>query len=154
MDTRYLIICPPKSSFSALDGASLVGGFSFGAEKTDFAKLLRSAEGLFSRPDQGPPLDKLLVILSDGHGVNNEGKESLAKAVRSARANGIFIVFIILETGGSNNSVLDVQVPVYDAVTKKLMGIESYMDHFPFPFYILVREFETLPNVMGDALRQ
>jgi len=29
-----------------------------------------------------------------------------------------------------------------------------YMDKFPFPFYIIVRKVESLPETISDALRQ
>jgi len=32
--------------------------------------------------------------------------------------------------------------------------IKSYMDSFPFPFYIILRDINSLPVVLSDALRQ
>lgn len=32
--------------------------------------------------------------------------------------------------------------------------IKSYMDSFPFPFYVILRDINSLPNTLGDALRQ
>lgn len=32
--------------------------------------------------------------------------------------------------------------------------IKSYMDQFPFPFYIILRDINSLPQVLCDALRQ
>jgi midasin len=36
----------------------------------------------------------------------------------------------------------------------KLTGINSYMDSFPFPFYMILRDINALPGVLSDALRQ
>lgn len=36
----------------------------------------------------------------------------------------------------------------------KLLGIKSYLDSFPFPFYIILRDINSLPSVLSDALRQ
>ena len=30
----------------------------------------------------------------------------------------------------------------------------SYMDEFPFPFYILLKDISDLPRTLSDALRQ
>lgn len=32
--------------------------------------------------------------------------------------------------------------------------ITSYMDSFPFPFYLILRDINNLPAVLSDALRQ
>lgn len=32
--------------------------------------------------------------------------------------------------------------------------IRSYMDEFPFPFYIILRDVNALPETLSDALRQ
>lgn len=32
--------------------------------------------------------------------------------------------------------------------------IESYIDNFPFPFYVILRDVEKLPTVLSDALRE
>jgi midasin len=36
----------------------------------------------------------------------------------------------------------------------KLASIDSYMEHFPFQHYIVLRDVETLPHTLSDALRQ
>lgn len=48
---------------------------------------------------------------------------------------------------------MDIRKPVMDSVTNKLSFI-SYLDAFPFPFYLILRDMAALPNVLGDALRQ
>lgn len=34
------------------------------------------------------------------------------------------------------------------------LKISSYLDDFPFPFYILVRQVESLPQVVASALQE
>lgn len=34
------------------------------------------------------------------------------------------------------------------------LKISSYMDDFPFPFYILVRQVESLPQIVASALQE
>lgn len=36
----------------------------------------------------------------------------------------------------------------------KLLEIRSYLDNFPFPFYVILRDINSLPTVLSDALRQ
>lgn len=41
---------------------------------------------------------QLLVIVSDGRGIFNEGEDKVRAAVRHARLQGIFMVFIIIDS--------------------------------------------------------
>ena len=50
------------------------------------------------------------------------------------------------------NSVLDIGVPQFTA--KGPPTVIPYMDLFPFPFYVIVRETNSLPMILSDALRQ
>lgn len=43
-------------------------------------------------------------------------------------------------------------MPVFHA--GKLQMISSYLDNFPFPYYLILRDVESLPSVLSDALRQ
>lgn len=50
-------------------------------------------------------------------------------------------------------SVLDIRKPVFTADGKMEM-VKSYMDSFPFPYYVIVRDLAQLPLVLSDAMRQ
>lgn len=51
------------------------------------------------------------------------------------------------------DSILDIKVPVFKP-GGQVPEIKSYMDSFPFPFYIILRDINSLPMVLSDALRQ
>jgi midasin (ATPase involved in ribosome maturation) len=51
------------------------------------------------------------------------------------------------------DSILDIRQPQFGP-DGALLGIRSYMDNFPFPFYVILRDIDALPSVLGDALRQ
>ena len=51
------------------------------------------------------------------------------------------------------DSILDIKVPVFKP-GGQMPEIKSYMDSFPFPFYIILRDINSLPVVLSDALRQ
>jgi len=70
-----------------------------------------------------------------------------------AREAGIFVVFLILDDPKNRDSILDIKVPVFKS-GGLLPEIKSYIDEFPFPFYVLLRDINSLPNVLSDALRQ
>lgn len=101
------------------------------------------------------PVSKLLIILSDGRGIFYEGIEKVKTAVQNALVNGIFIVFVIIDIPGknTNSSIYDIKMPVY-LPGNPMPIIKSYMENFPFPFYVVLREINTLPNIMIEALKQ
>lgn len=51
------------------------------------------------------------------------------------------------------DSIMDIRRPLLDPVTNKISFMQ-YLDAFPFPFYLILRDMSALPNVLGDALRQ
>ena len=62
------------------------------------------------------------------------------------------MVFVILDNPANKDSVLDIRVPIFRQ--GKLPEIKSYMEQFPFPFYIILRDINALPLTLSDALRQ
>jgi len=97
-------------------------------------------------------VSQLLVIISDGRGIFHEGKEKVLQAVMRARHFGYFVLFLIVENPDNKDSVLDIRQPVWK--DGKLERIDTYMDHFPFQHYIILREVEGLPSTLSDALKQ
>ncbi|KAG8294017.1 ribosomal large subunit assembly [Homalodisca vitripennis] len=117
--------------------------------------MVNFACSLFARnpPRSGvSDVAQLLVIVSDGRGVLNDGEEVVRQAVRRAKHMGVFMVFVIVDNPQSKDSILDIRLPKFSG--GKLLGIVPYMDSFPFPFYLILRDISSLPSVLSDALRQ
>ncbi|TNN85364.1 Midasin [Liparis tanakae] len=86
-----------------------------------------------------PETAQLLVIVSDGRGLFLEGKERVMAAVRAARSANVFIMFVALDNPNSRDSILDIKVPIFKG-PGELPEIRSYMEEFPFPFYVILRD--------------
>ncbi|TSL47560.1 Midasin [Bagarius yarrelli] len=82
-----------------------------------------------------------------------EGKERVAAAVQAARSTNVFIIFVVLDNPNSRDSILDIKVPIFKG-PGELPEIRSYMEEFPFPFYVILRDVNALPETLSDALRQ
>uniref|UniRef100_A0A8W8MJU2 Midasin n=2 Tax=Magallana gigas TaxID=29159 RepID=A0A8W8MJU2_MAGGI len=100
-----------------------------------------------------PETSQLLLIVSDGRGLFSEGMETVKSAVRQAREANVFLVFVVIDNPQNKDSILDIKVPVFKS-GHQLPEIKPYMDYFPFPFYIILRDINSLPHVLCDALRQ
>merc|ERR1739838_835009 len=141
---------------SQATGHTIQNQFSFDQKETSLVSLLGLASQLFTSAahstSRSLSVSQLLAILSDGRGVFHEGKEKVMQAVRRARQAGYFCLFLIVENPEAKDSVLDIRLPVFSG--GKLLSIDSYMEHFPFGHYIVLRDVSTLPRTLSDALRQ
>ncbi|KAJ8929683.1 hypothetical protein NQ314_017610 [Rhamnusium bicolor] len=120
--------------FTDKSGVKLLQKFRFDQNKTCVAKLVDFATEMLNQSQmQSSALNaKLLVIVSDGRGVFSEGETYVRQAVRRAKLSNIFMVFVIIDNPKNKNSILDIRMPVFK--DGKLLGIQTYMDVFPFSF--------------------
>ncbi|KAI5703701.1 hypothetical protein M8J75_015055 [Diaphorina citri] len=141
--------------FSEISGASILQQFKFDQTKTRVASLVEEVCRLFVArgSNSGSSVAQLLVIISDGRNINNEGANTVKSAVKMAKALNVFIVFLIIDNPQSKNSILDIRMPVFNHQSK-VVSLNSYLDSFPFPFYLILRDINSLPSVLSDALRQ
>ncbi|XP_076758301.1 midasin [Xylocopa sonorina] len=149
---RVNILHPFGESFTEESGARLIQEMKFEQKKTMMSQLLDFAIKMFASHSSSSDNAKLLTILSDGRGIFSEGIDKVTAAVRRAKLLNIFLVFIVVDNPLSKDSILDIRMPVFEG--GKLLGIRSYMDSFPFPFYVILRDLDSLPVVLSDALRQ
>ncbi|XP_046979446.1 midasin-like [Schistocerca americana] len=139
--------------FTHTSGATLLQHLRFDQRSTKVGSLVQFVTEMFENHGTRSSADRaqLLVILSDGRGVRSEGKLLVERAVGRARQERIFTVFIIIDNPKYETSILDVRNTDF---TGGKVKFTSYMDDFPFPFYVVLRDVSALPAVLSDALRQ
>ncbi|XP_064411298.1 midasin [Latimeria chalumnae] len=152
------LLHPFHEQFNDQSGARILRQCTFQQKKTKIAQFLESAANMFAAAQQysqsiNPETAQLLLIVSDGRGLFLEGKERVTRAVQTARDKNVFVIFVVLDNPNSRDSILDIKVPVFK-VPGEMPEIRSYMEEFPFPFYIILRDVNSLPETLSDALRQ
>uniref|UniRef100_A0A3P9MDK6 Midasin n=1 Tax=Oryzias latipes TaxID=8090 RepID=A0A3P9MDK6_ORYLA len=158
------LLHPFQQQFNDESGARILRLCQFQQKKTRIAQLqfLETSTKMFLSARQQIPgssssTAQLLLIVSDGRGLFLEGKERVTAAVRAARNANIFVIFVVLDDPNSRSvlqdSILDIKVPIFKG-PGELPEIRSYMDEFPFPFYVILRDVNALPETLSDALRQ
>ncbi|XP_031717305.1 midasin isoform X1 [Anarrhichthys ocellatus] len=153
------LLHPFQQQFNDDSGARILRLCQFQQKKTRIAQFLDTLTKMFLAARQQIPgslnseTAQLLVIVSDGRGLFLEGKERVTAAVRAARSANVFIIFVVLDNPNSRDSILDIKVPIFKG-PGELPDIRSYMDEFPFPFYVILRDVNALPETLSDALRQ
>eukprot|EP00796_Vickermania_ingenoplastis_P012973 gene12973-8827_t len=118
-------------------------------------------------------LQQLLYVFSDGQ--ITENRADIRELMVRAEQNHQMVVFVILDVkaaGGSAGGVAPAAAPLTSSDLKGLSASQSvldmqlvefkgstvirkgYMDEFPFPYYLIVRELERLPEIIADSMRQ
>nr|XP_039270627.1 midasin-like [Styela clava] len=145
---------------STKSGATILSKCTFTQKKTKIAEFLefstdflQTAKRRYSS-NAHPNISQLLLIISDGRGLYLEGRKRVLEAVGDIKKSRVFVVFIILDQPSmSHGSITDIKVPVFNK-PGDMPEIRSYMKDFPFPFYLILRDVNVLPQTLGDALRQ
>ena len=143
------MVQPLQSNFSPEDGAHILNTFTFEQTSTNVASMLSMARKAFSECSFTSSantiiFEKLLIIVSDGRGIFNEGKDTVLESVRSARMENIFIIFLIVENMGTDeannkakDSILDIRMASFDS--SGIPTVVPYMEEFPFSHYVILR---------------
>jgi len=117
---------------------------------------------------------QLVFVISDAR--IQQDRDVLSRWTREALNRGQLIVLIILDCSNNNNnnnnntSISNTQIVHYDTDTyshshfqasnapassaRGKLRLSSYLDDFPFPYYLIVRNIEVLPEVVSEALTQ
>ncbi|XP_066867568.1 midasin isoform X2 [Kogia breviceps] len=152
------LLHPFHEQFSDYSGSQILRLCKFQQKKTKIAQFLESVANMFVAAQQlsqniSPETAQLLLVVSDGRGLFFEGKDRVVAAVQAARNANIFVIFVVLDNPSSRDSILDIKVPIFKG-PGEMPEIRSYMEEFPFPFYIILRDVNALPETLSDALRQ
>ncbi|XP_048209797.1 midasin isoform X2 [Perognathus longimembris pacificus] len=152
------LLHPFHEQFSDYSGSQILRLCRFQQKKTKIAQFLEVVPNMFAAAQQlsqniTPETARLLLIVSDGRGLFLEGKERVLAAVQAARNANIFVIFVVLDNPSSRDSILDIKVPIFKG-PGEMPEIRSYMEEFPFPFYLILRDVNALPETLSDALRQ
>lgn len=152
------LLHPFHEQFNDSSGSQILRLCKFQQRKTKIAQFLESVAIMFAAAQKlsqntSPETAQLLLIVSDGRGLFLEGKDRVLAAVQAAQNANIFVIFVVLDNPNSRDSILDIKVPIFKG-PGEMPEIRSYMEEFPFPFYIILRDVNALPETLSDALRQ
>ncbi|KAL4933529.1 AAA family ATPase midasin [Aspergillus undulatus] len=148
--------------FSSEAGVQVFQNFSYQQTGTNVRKLIADSIALFrearfkqSPAGGGADLWQLELIISDGI---CEDHETIRRLVRQAQEERIMIVFIIVDAL-KGNSILDLTQASFEPDVESGTGemklkMKRYLEGFPFPYYLVVRDVRELPAVLATALKQ
>ena len=145
-------------------GAHIYRRLAFDQTRTDVRRLLAESLPRFRAArlrarGAAAELWQLLLIVSDGI---CEEHAAVRQLVRQAREERIMVVFVVVDAGAGTEtetertSIVELQTAQFgrDAAGETQLRMVPYLDSFPFPYYLIVRDVEELPGVLAGALRQ
>lgn len=147
-------------------GPEVFRQFSFAQRGTNVKQLLgqsieqmRNAR-LKSTASNASELWQLMLIISDGHCSDHD---AIRRLVRQAKSERVMIVFVILDNITPNSeteggeSILDLKEAVFEPDPTKegemKVVTRRYLEHFPFEYYLVVRDVRDLPGVLARCLK-
>eukprot|EP00884_Botryococcus_braunii_P010887 jgi/Botrbrau1/197/Bobra.0022s0177.1 len=162
---------PLSRPFSDADGPRVLSNLRFDKENTVadtplqdlmscLLQMLEEAAGRADLPGGGGGggphiLHQLVIILGDGH---IHEKDKLRRLVaEAATRRGLLLAYIVLDNPagvvGGGKSLLDMRSIDFSS-PDGTPRVTPYLDSFPFPFYIVLRDLAALPRTLADLLRQ
>ncbi|KAI4355485.1 hypothetical protein L6164_004254 [Bauhinia variegata] len=146
--------------FTEEAGVKMISNLTFNQENTianePVVELLKYLNNMLDAavakarlPSGHNPLQQLVLIIADGR--LNE-KEKLKRRVRDVLTSNRMVAFLLLDN--SKESIMDLMEASFDDSNKTFSKFSKYMDSFPFPYYIVLRNIEALPRTLADLVRQ
>ncbi|KMT04854.1 hypothetical protein BVRB_7g170240 isoform A [Beta vulgaris subsp. vulgaris] len=140
-------------------GKKMISSLTFNQENTlreePMVELLKYMNNMLEQvvansrlPSGQNPLQQLVLIIADGRFHDN--KEKVKRCIRDLLHRNCMVAFIVLDS--AQESLVDCK----DYIFKNglLQKAVPYLDSFPFPYYIVLRNIEALPRTLADLLRQ
>ena len=133
--------------------------FTFEAERTLLGASLEAVAPVFSDAKitssggggNGSVVLQLCFVISDAR-IDSDNRNRLDSVVRSFAEQNVLVVLIVIDKN------LDPKDSIFNTRTVEFKGdkvvTSSYLDDFPFPYYVAIQRLEALPEVLSDALKQ
>ncbi|KAL7319508.1 AAA ATPase midasin [Mucor circinelloides] len=154
---RVRLLHPFDQPFTAESGANVIQQFTFAQQKTYVKNLIETSVGLFesAKHSSGPgnaELWQLQLIISDGI---CEDHNTLRALVRNALDQQIMMIFIVVDNKPEKDSILNMTNVKYTIKDGKYgIQMNPYLETFPFQYFMVLRDINSLPEALSDALRQ
>jgi midasin len=138
-----------EQPFTSESGPNIVGSFRFDQQRTRTALCVEST--MLALEATGVQASMQLVfMISDGR-IERDSRAVLRRLIRELTERNILLAMIIVEGKKQKDSILNMKEVTFE---KNKPIIKSFMEDYPFPYYIVVDDMQSLPEVLGDALRQ
>ncbi|CAA2972808.1 midasin isoform X1 [Olea europaea subsp. europaea] len=148
--------------FTGEAGIKMISSLTFKQENTivddPMVDLLRYLNNMLDTavmnsrlPSGYNPLQQLVLIISDGR---FHQREHVKRCVRDVLSKKRMVAFILIDS--PHEPIMDLKEVTFShgEFSKGNIKFSKYLDSFPFPFYVVLKNIEALPRTLADLLRQ
>jgi len=161
---------PHAASFGWNQAGPLLREFTFEEESSQshnrsLADMMRLSSELFDErngPSPARPFSQMSIVISDGRFNKSKVRPWVNMALARQQLPLLIIVDSMAESGtasssgaaGNNSakrSVFDLRAVNYEGGRCQVV---PYLADFPFPYYVVVQDLQSLPAILGDVMKQ
>ena len=151
------LIHPFNLPFTSESGVNVVSNFTFGQKRTRTALCVESSIAALESVESISSSMQLVFMISDGR-IERDSRSKLRRLIRQMSEENMLMVMIIVEGDEGNDpakkdkeSILNMKEVSF---VKGKPHIKHFIEDYPFPYYLVVNDLTSLPEILGDALRQ
>jgi midasin len=147
--------------FNDTAGSRILSQFQFNASQTRLASALQAVLPLFeeskslssssSSSSTSSIAVQICFIISDAR-IDSENREKLTRIIRELAEKNILAVLVIIDKNEDPKDSIFATKSV--EFTSRGLVTKSYLDDFPFPYYVAIQQIDALPEVLAGALKQ
>lgn len=144
------LVHPFHQPFTSESGVDIVRNFRFDQQRTRIAMCVESAMTALEEAGDRSSM-QLVFLISDGR-IERDSRSALKRLIREMVERNILLAMIIVEgSQKKKDSILNMKEVTFE---KGKPVVKRFIEDYPFPYYIVLDEVSTLPEVLGDALKQ
>eukprot|EP00595_Chromulina_sp_UTEXLB2642_P003702 CAMPEP_0196763956 /NCGR_PEP_ID=MMETSP1095-20130614/5104_1 /TAXON_ID=96789 ORGANISM="Chromulina nebulosa, Strain UTEXLB2642" /NCGR_SAMPLE_ID=MMETSP1095 /ASSEMBLY_ACC=CAM_ASM_000446 /LENGTH=897 /DNA_ID=CAMNT_0042118327 /DNA_START=208 /DNA_END=2898 /DNA_ORIENTATION=+ len=148
------VVHPFNKPFNDAAGIDMFTKFTFLSERTLLAKSLSMAGKIFEANrgnNENLKCMRLLFVVSDAR-IDSDNRSNLKHVIRQLFEINVLLVLLIVDNNqDSRDSIFNTKTVSF--IDNKIIST-SYLDDFPFPYYVTVQQIERLPELLSSALKQ
>ncbi|OQS07463.1 midasin [Thraustotheca clavata] len=149
------LLHPFDMPFTDDSGGRVIRSFEFKQTKTHMVQTLEAIIGLLDQAKQnshhhGSEITQIVFMISDGR-FDKDGRVKMQKLVQHAMEKQQLIVLLIVDHPKDGQGICDTQSVSF---VRGKVEMTPYMDNFPFPYYVIMKDTTMLPETLCNALRQ
>ena len=112
-------------------------------------KLMMTSSSSTLQSGVAAPL-QLVFLITDGR-IERDSRSTVRRLLREMMEGNILVAMIIVESSESEQSILNLKEVSFG---KGTVTTKSFMEDYPFPYYVVLKEMDALPELLGDAVKQ
>ena len=133
-----------------------MNNFRFDDKRTRTALCVEGAIDALDNSQTGASSSlQLVFLISDGR-IERDSRSKLRRLVREMTEKNILLVMIIVEgkkgeEKKKKDSIVHMKEVSFENGKPKM---KHFIEDYPFPYYMVLEDMSSLPEVLGDALKQ